>query len=709
MLLSAQDIFKMRHLIIIFFLVISANSQAQSYKQEFAEKLSKSYNFIESYPIWLELANEAQVMDTHIVRSLITAAYESEQYESALEWSMKFTAQSKEAISKDFCLQLQLLQLTKQGSKLEATIKDGLKRFPSDVDLLRWENQLSQILSSANISSEYTIKLFRSSETGEVFAASDYPEGVLYVSTQYNSGFVNRIYGKTGQYFTDIIYAKDGSKKDQIWKDIKRTNPHDGPVSFSKTNRYAYMTSNHEEIDLKGQVKFNRLKLVIYENQLGEWIPTDLFKWNNPTYSVAHGVVDDSMNLYFSSDMPGGFGGADIYRCKWNGNGYDAPQNLGEKINTAFDENFPFVSIDGQLYFASNGWPGQGGLDIFCSDFIKSTPRNLGSPVNTNADDFAFTVDDLTGKGYISSNRNQWKDEVYSIQLKGQKRYVELALQDCFKKPIANENIAIYNSDGSYFKKLTTDDFGKDNFIGIIGNDYIATYFNATTGFKDSIRFTNELDPYQTILLNATPQNQKRIISLISYKGEPLDGALVKLYSNENLVSKMVTKKEGSIDITNMKVDSLSITAINHKDQYISIKDRLSCEAVDLIKLQMKPNSSATFINLDMILYDFDKWDLRPESIKELDKLIAYMKTNDLKVELSSHTDSRGIDVYNEWLSQQRSNSCVNYIISKGISPERIIAKGYGEYKLKNRCANDIPCSDEEHQQNRRTELKIVQ
>jgi outer membrane protein OmpA-like peptidoglycan-associated protein len=171
----------------------------------------------------------------------------------------------------------------------------------------------------------------------------------------------------------------------------------------------------------------------------------------------------------------------------------------------------------------------------------------------------------------------------------------------------------------------------------------------------------------------------------------------------------LVTKKEGSIDITNLQVDSLSITAINHKDQYISIKDRLSCEEVDLIKLQMKPNSSATFINLDLILYDFNKWDLRPESIKELDKLIAYMKTTDLKVELSSHTDSRGIDAYNEWLSQQRSNSCVNYIISKGISPDRIIAKGYGEYKLKNRCTNDIECSDEEHQQNRRTELKIVQ
>ena len=181
------------------------------------------------------------------------------------------------------------------------------------------------------------------------------------------------------------------------------------------------------------------------------------------------------------------------------------------------------------------------------------------------------------------------------------------------------------------------------------------------------------------------------------------------MYYKDELVTKIVTKKEGSIDITQLRVDSLSITAINHKNQYISIKDRLSCEEVDLIQLNMNPNSASTFINLDLILYDFDKWDLRPESIQELEKLISYLKNNDLKVELSSHTDSRGIDSYNEWLSQQRSNSCVNYIISKGISPERIIAKGYGEYKLKNRCANDIECSDEEHQQNRRTELKIIQ
>ena len=709
MLLLVQDIFKMRYTTLFLFVLVVTAFQAQSYKQEYAEKLSKSFNFIESYPIWLEIAQEAATLDTHVVRSLITAAYESEQYEAALDWSVKLTSQSKDAVAKDFQVQLQLLQLTKQNAKLEPTISAGLKRFADNKDLLLWQQNLSLIQASYQISSDYSVQLFRSSETGEVFAAADYPEGVLYVSTQYNSGFVNRIYGKTGQYFTDIVYAKNGSKKDQIWNGIKRTNPHDGPVSFSNTNRYAYMTSNHENTDLKSDVKINRLRLIIYENNQGDWTATDLFKWNNPSYSVAHGVVDDTLNLYFSSDMPGGFGGADIYRCTWNGSSYEAPVNLGAGINTAGDENFPFVSQDGYLYFSSTGWPGMGGLDVFRSDFIQNQPKNMGAPVNSNADDFAFSVNDISGKGYLSSNRNNWKDEVYSVQFKGQKRYVELVLQNCLKKPIANAAISIYNADGSFYKKLTTDDFGKDNFIGIIGQQYMATYSNLQNGYKDSVVFTNELDPYQTIALKATPKNQTRMLNLVSYKGEPLEGALVKLFDNERLVAKIVTAKDGSIDITNLKVDSLTVTAINHKDQYLSIKDRLSCEEKDVIQLQMKANSSSSFINLDLILYDFDKWDLRPESIKELDKVIAYMKTNDLKLELSSHTDSRGNDIYNEQLSQQRSNSCVNYIISKGISAERIIAKGYGEYKLKNRCANDVECSDEEHQQNRRTELKIIQ
>ena len=115
-------------------------------------------------------------------------------------------------------------------------------------------------------------------------------------------------------------------------------------------------------------------------------------------------------------------------------------------------------------------------------------------------------------------------------------------------------------------------------------------------------------------------------------------------------------------------------------------------------------------IVLKNIYYDFDKADLRAESVKELEKIVAFLKTNpDLKIELGSHTDSRGNDDYNMRLSERRAKSVVEYIISRGISPERIVSKGYGETRLVNDCGNGVKCTEEEHQQNRRTEILILE
>ena len=113
---------------------------------------------------------------------------------------------------------------------------------------------------------------------------------------------------------------------------------------------------------------------------------------------------------------------------------------------------------------------------------------------------------------------------------------------------------------------------------------------------------------------------------------------------------------------------------------------------------------------MENIYYDYDKWNILPESAAELDKLVKIMKDNPgWKVELGSHTDSRGSDAYNMTLSQKRSDSAVAYIVDHGISKDRITAKGYGETQLVNRCANGVQCSDEEHRQNRRTEFKILE
>ncbi len=689
-------------------------SYAQSFKKEYAQKLSNQFNYVEAFPVWEELVNESiEVKNTDFtsVRKAIEAAYGSEQYVVALKWSDYLLAQTKETTPADYLIQFQLLLLNKKYEGLTAQVDKAQALFPTNVDIQRWKSEASNLTEILDQKSVYDVTLFRSVEVGEEFSAFPFEEGVLLVTTGQNTGFVNRVYGKTGQFFTDLVYVKlKGGKqtKEVIWNDIKRTNPHDGPISFSFNNRYAYLTTNQDVLDEKNRIKYNRLKLEIYEKEQELWVKKDFFNYNNSAYSVGHGVVDDSLNLYFASDMPGGFGGSDLYKCKWNGNGYDAPVNLGSKVNSAGNELFPYVSLDGTIYFASNGWPGFGGLDIFTWDFVSAKPSNMGAPVNSNADDFSFNVNEISGKGFLSSNRTNWKDEVFVVNAKMQKRYVDIELKDCRNQAYAQQKVNLYRKNGAYWKTLISDEYGKLSYIGVVGETYHLAFRDSQTALSDSVTFVNELDASQTIRLYARPKNQQTSILVKKPSGEPMEGALVRFFQNGNEIMKHITPKNGLISFDGYLVDSFSVTAINHIEYAMKFPTDRKCDNEIKLECTMKVNTGNSYINLDMILYDYDKWNLRPESIIELDKLVKLMKSNNLKVELSSHTDSRGNDEYNERLSQNRSESCVNYIISKGISPSRIIAKGYGEYRLKNKCANDVECTEEEHQQNRRTELRIL-
>jgi outer membrane protein OmpA-like peptidoglycan-associated protein len=716
--LSVHDIFNVHHMKrILIAAVLSCITQisfTQSFKREYAEKLSNQFNYVEAYPVWVELVNESMELDKLDITSLrycIAAAFGSEQYVEAWKWSEMLLAKSKEVAEADVLLHLQILLLNKKYDAIQQQLNVSAPLFPTSLALQRWKSDVDKLPEILQRKSEYDVALFRSVDKGEEFSAVPFEEGVLLVTTGQNSGFVNRVYGKTGQFFTDLVYVKlAGGKqtKEVIWNDIKRTNPHDGPISFSSNNRFAFLTTNQDVLDEKNRIKYNRLKLEIFEKERDEWIKRDYFQWNSNAYSTGHGTVDDTLNLYFVSDMPGGFGGTDIYVCKWNGSGYDTPKNLGPKVNSPGNELFPYVSLDGTLYFASNGWLGYGGLDVFTWDFVSNAPENMGSPVNSNADDFSFNVNEIAGKGFVSSNRTNWKDEVFVVNAKMQKRYVDIELKDCQNKPFAQQKVTLYQTNGTYWKTLVSDDFGRMSYIGVIGEQYHLSFIDPITRLMDSVTFTNDLDASQTIRLFARPKNQKSTLTVFNASKLPLDGALVRLYQNGKEIKKQITKKDGKVLFDGQTVDSFSITAINYKEFLMKMPEDKKCDTLISLDCSMKLNTGNAFINLDQVLYDYNKWDLRSESIVELDKLVKYMKSNDLKVELSSHTDSRGEDVYNEWLSQQRSNSCVNYIISKGISSTRIIAKGYGEYRLKNRCVNDVECSDAEHQQNRRTELRII-
>lgn len=382
----------------------------------------------------------------------------------------------------------------------------------------------------------------------------------------------------------------------------------------------------------------------------------------------------DGKTLYFASNRPGGSGGIDIYRTNMDASGrFSKPVNMGKDINTAGDDMFPYVSPDNKLYFASDGHPGLGKLDIFVA--IRSqgviSVENLGVPFNTPQDDFGLVFYEDLVNGFFSSNREGGKgdDDIYF-----------------FSNPVSDE------PDSTTIAQLDpSDPMSPKNPNYIKGELKVVRYFLAGT-----------------ILTNDARQM-------------PLDSATVRILSDSADIelAQLTTADKGEFGKYPLKEGNDYILLVEKKG-YISTRqpfsmDGRSIPAIFLNKVltdttyrvTIKLDSlelNKTFV-LDNIYYDLDKFNIRSDAAVELDKLVQILKDNQtVKIELASHTDARATDSYNNTLSQRRAESAVNYLVSRGIDAERMIAKGYGERQLIVQNAK----TEEEHQRNRRTEFTIL-
>ncbi len=381
----------------------------------------------------------------------------------------------------------------------------------------------------------------------------------------------------------------------------------------------------------------------------------------------------DGKTIYFASNRLGGFGGMDLYRVNMDASGrFGTPTNMGKEINTAGDEMFPYVAEDGKLYFASDGHPGLGKLDVFMA--VRSSGKikveNMGLPFNSNMDDFGL-VFDKKGNMFFSSNRSGGvgDDDIYFFEMPEKP---ELAIQE---NPNKNPNGATQTpEDERNLKKV---------------NYYLAGNIWA----KNSQGERNDLD-----------------------------SVLVRIFNSENdeLIQEMATKRDGKFGPIALKVDGQYVI-LAEKKEYLSKREEFSMLGREIPQsLLKKAVTDTTFytnimldqvyigrtFRIDNIYYDLDKWDIRPDAALELNKLVQILVDNPtIKIELGSHTDSRASDIYNLRLSQKRAESAINYIVSKGISKERLTAKGYGETELIIEKAK----TEEEHQVNRRTEFKVLE
>jgi len=460
-------------------------------------------------------------------------------------------------------------------------------------------------------------------------------------------------YGWTGNSFLRIYTADrlaDNTLTDAVLavESLNDAPYHVGPLVANATGDTLYVTRTHPgkegSVAKESRGKYRTHKLELYVYTLlpeGTW-SAEPFVYNNVSeYSVGHAALSENGNiLYYVSDMPGGYGGTDIwYSEKLEDGSWGEPVNAGETINSTGDELFPNVGPTNTLYFSSDGFAGMGGLDVFRSTGAKTTwdrPENLRYPVNSSGDDFAYltTYDGEEGMaGYLSSNRRGGKggDDIYS--------------------------------------------------------------------------FTYER-PKIIIILKGTTSNKAN--------GERLPATAVTLYDGQReIVAKKSSNDIGAFEFVLDR--NRTYTVLGQKAGYHADSAKVSTMGITQsdtleVALLLEPmfEVGKTF-ELENIYYDFDKHNIRPDAAAILDELVRTLRDNPtLKIELSSHTDSRGSDAYNMALSQRRAQSAVDYLVSRGISRDRMEAKGYGETKLVNRCTNGVACSAAEHQANRRTEVTVL-
>jgi tetratricopeptide (TPR) repeat protein len=268
--------------------------------------------------------------------------------------------------------------------------------------------------------SAFTIQeaLFNSEEAD--FSPAFSEEGIIFVTSRPFVGMLKSKYNSDNTYFLNLFEVSDGNQPVQLKRRVN-TRFHEGPsVLYANFSKMVFTRNNYNKhTHAESERGVTHLKLYLTEkDEKGNWVKAVEFTYNDDQYSIGHpALTTDGSTLYLASDMPGGFGGVDIYRCFWENGRWSEPENLGDAINTARDEMFPYVSDDGFLYFSSDGHEGMGGLDIFRVHLSRSNskPRNMGFSLNSQKDDFGIILNKEGNKGYFSSNREGGTGDVFMI------------------------------------------------------------------------------------------------------------------------------------------------------------------------------------------------------------------------------------------------------------------------------------------------------
>jgi outer membrane protein OmpA-like peptidoglycan-associated protein/tetratricopeptide (TPR) repeat protein len=627
---------------------LTFNVSGQKNTEKSADKKYDQYAYINAIKTYERIAAKGYKSE-EMFQKLGNSYYFNAELEKAAKWYHELFSMTQEVDPEYYYRYAQTLKATGQYAKADEMLLKFSQKSGNDSRaklFIQNRDYLDEIkansgrykIQDAGINTKY-------SEYGGAF----YGNKLVFTSARDTGFLFQRKHKWSNQYFTKIYSSEMTSDSTlgtpkMFAKNIKIPFHEASPV-FTKDGQTMYFTQNNYLKGKKGKNSEKVTLLKIYKAKLidKEWSNVEELPFDSDNYSVAHPALSqDEKTLYFASDMPGTLGQSDIFKCKIDEDGsFGIPENLGTKINTEGRETFPFVSENNELYFASDGHPGLGGLDIFYSKIengVFSKVKNIGETANSPNDDFSFVINTKTKRGFLTSNREGGKgsDDIYQFfetrQLNCEQKLSGLVTDLETGAIIINAKMSLFNNTFKVIKTSTSDK-----------NGYF--YFDVDCDTNYYIRA--EQTDYNTV--------EKRI----------------EIPNNTG-------KTEVSIQLDK------NIKEVKNGD--------------DLAK---------TF-GIKIIYFDLDKSNIREDAALELEKILDVLLENPtIKINIRSHTDSRASFEYNDQLSEKRAQSTMAWLVNNGIVASRLTAKGYGERELVNKCADNVSCTEEEHQANRRSEFII--
>jgi outer membrane protein OmpA-like peptidoglycan-associated protein len=615
---------------------------------------------------------------------------------------------------------------------------------PTDSRAQLWEKQQNFLAQLQTEPAYFEWKEVSINTEHADFGVYPYPlkNSAVTISSRKKTGFGDLRWAGNNDYFLELFYVQTGedgylSQPIQLDRPLNSTK-HEGPLCFSADGKLVYFTSNNrDEQNKQGKDGIQHLKIYIADIVRSEWLNIHEFTYNSPDYACGHPTLSpDGKTLYFTSDMPGGFGGADIYSCQINAKGeFEKPINLGANVNTSGQEIFPWIGTDELLYFSSNGRPGMGGLDLFAAPRDgKMAAKNLGLSINSVNDDFAVTFLADGKSGFIASNR-KGTDDIFSI-----KKLLDIRFNALIKGNITDQatgqilafaTITVKDAQENVVTTTQADASGNYSFEVAPGETYtVAAKLDQYEGAIRQIQVPNANTIEQNLDLSKPVENGIRLLVTDAATKSALTGVGVVITDLQNNVVLINESTKATGDVSkqlkgyNQGNDlslKIEISAPGYLKKTVEYKGRI--DQIGIIQLHEKLNVElqpvalggdlAKMLSIKPIYFDLGKFNIRKDAAIELDKIVKVMNENPtMVIELGSHTDCRSSVQFNQTLSTNRAKASAEYIQKRINNPSRIYGKGYGESQLLNDCGCEgtvkSNCTEEQHQLNRRTEFIII-